>query len=128
MNSIVISRVPDVTDETLLHAALSRLGSYLDYESGSLEALLTLTGNEAAINDIEALHALHLDQDATAADIRQLLMQAQTSLVRLLGVVGPILLHATVFERSPSDFDAWLRWSGARLRDISATLSRALVD
>ncbi|TDL79619.1 hypothetical protein E2L08_08400 [Palleronia sediminis] len=127
MNSIIFTKVPVQTGETLLHAALARLGAYLDTELGSLETLLQLTGRETAGADIQALHALHLGAHATAADIHHLLTCAQTSLLRLLDVVQTISPRAS-FERAPSDIDAWLRWSGARLQDICATLSRAIAD
>lgn len=127
MNSIVLTQVPAQTGETLLHTALARLGAYLDTESGSLETLLELTGRETAGPDIQALHALHLGPYATAADVHQLLKCAQTSLLRLLDVMQTIPPHAS-FERAPSDIDAWIRWSGARLQDICTTLSRAIAD
>ncbi|MBL3702120.1 hypothetical protein GI582_05340 [Sulfitobacter sp. BDSS02] len=127
MNSIALTPLPSPVGETVLHVALSRLGAYLDDESGSLEALLKLAGRSAAADDIRALHALHLDTDATEEDLRQLLMQAQTLVVRLLDTVRAIPLHAR-FSSAPSDFDAWLRWSGARLQDVCKTLSRALAN
>lgn len=127
MNSIVLTHVSAITNEEILHAALARLGAYLDNEARSLEALLTLTGQAGTADDIQSLHALHLDSEATAAQVHQLLTDARTVLIRLLNVVQAIPHHSPV-ERAPSDFEAWHRWTGARLQDIATILSRALSD
>ena len=60
------------------------------------------------------------------ADTRQMLKRAQVSLERLMETVLTISPDAVVDARAPSDLDAWLRWSGARLQDIVVTISRAL--
>lgn len=126
MNSIILTHVAATSRELLLDAALSRLGAYIDAEAGSLEDFLALTGEEAAIHDILVLRDLHLDAGATPADIRQLLARAGKALERLLDRVREIPFEAAFIEQAPSDFDAWHRWTGARLQDISTTLSRAL--
>jgi len=127
MNSIVLTHVSAITNEELLYAALARLGAYLDNEAPSLEALLTLTGQASAVDDIQSLHALHLDSKATADQVHQLLADARRVLIRVLNVVQAFPHHTPV-ERAPADFDAWRHWSGARLQDISTILSRALSD
>ena len=125
MNSILLTHVTPAMGEARLHTALSCLGTYLDNEVASLEAILALGGQKTAIDDIRALHTLHLDPDATASEVRQLLAHAHAALERLMARVHAIPLEAA-FERAPSDFDAWHRWSGARLQDISTTLSDAI--
>ena len=114
--------------EVCLDAALIRLGAYIDEEAGSLEDLMRLTGNEIAVDDIRALHDLHLAAGALPSDIRQLLKHAQLSLERLLGLLQGIPVEASWVEKVPSDFSAWQRWSGARLQDLTTTVSRTLAD
>ncbi len=126
MNSIILAHVAAIPSELVLDAALTRLGAYIDAEAGSLEDLFALTGDEAAVDDILVLRDLHLEAGATSEDIRQLLAHAWTALERLLKRVRYIPYEASFIEQTPSDLDAWHRWSGARLQDISTTLSRAL--
>lgn len=128
MNSIVLTHVATFSKEVCLDAALIRLGAYIDEEAGSLEDLMRLTGNEVAVDDIRALHDLHLAAGALPSEIRQLLKHAQLSLERLLGFLQGIPVDASCFEEVPSDFSAWQRWSGARLQDLTLTLARALAD
>ena len=107
-------------------AALHRLAHYMDNEIGSLEDLFELVGNADAIEEIIALLQAHLDGASTPGDIRRLLQDARASLARLLEEVRAIPADAGCIGSTPHDFDAWCRWSGARLEDIVRTLSCAL--
>lgn len=109
-----------------LDAALDRLGAWLDAEIAPLEELLDVTGHEDAVHDINALNALHLEATSNPADLRRLLEDAQASLERLHECLQSIPFDGPLRGRVPSDFDAWLRWTGARLQDIQATLRYAL--
>lgn len=126
MNSIVFTHVFAPDGLPSLDTALDRLGAYLDAELGSLEDLLDIAGHEDAIDDIGALHRLHLDSDAAPKDVRRLLEGALVPLERLHERVETIPLDGALTGAAPSDFDAWVCWSGARLKDILATLRRAL--
>lgn len=110
----------------LLDAALGRLGKWIDEEISSLEDLLDISDCQDAIDDIVALKVLHLEADCTPADLRRLLGDASASIERLTEYVWKIASEECLDVRAPSYFDAWVRWSGARLEDISHTLSRAL--
>ena len=127
MNSIVFTHfVTPVQGAPRLAIALHRLGAWFDAEIGNLEDLLDIAGHDEAIDDIEVLHGLHLDADAKAGDLERLLKEAKPPLERLLGRVQSIPLEGPIAGPAPSDFDAWVRWTGARLEDILATLRRAL--
>lgn len=127
MNSIVFTHfVTPVQGASRLAIALHRLGAWFDAEIGNLEDLLDITGHEEAIDDLEVLHGLHLDADAAPKDLGRLLDEARPPLERLLERVRTIPLEGPVAGPAPSDFDAWVCWSGARLEDILATLRRAL--
>jgi len=127
MNSIILTHVAASTSgEFLLDAALDRLGAWLDAEMASLEDLLDVSGHGDAEGDIKILRGLHLEASSTPADTRQMLKRAQVSLECLMECVRTISPDAVTDARAPSDLDAWLRWSGARLQDIVATISRAL--
>ena len=107
-------------------SALHRLADYMDDEIGSLEDLFELVGNADAIEEIIALLQTHLDGASTPGDIRRLLQDARASLARLLEEVRAIPADAGCIGSTQHDFDAWCRWSGARLEDIVRTLSCAL--
>ncbi|WP_101069161.1 hypothetical protein [Roseovarius salinarum] len=127
MNSIIRTHVlTPVHGAFLLEAALDRLGAWLDTELGSLENLLDITGHAKAAGDIAALRGLHLNATSTPTDVRRLLEAARSSLARLLDRVRTIPANAEFGWWLPSDFDAWVCWSGARLEDIIKTLQNAL--
>jgi hypothetical protein len=126
MNSNALTQTADIPIEICMDTALMRLSAYIDDEIGSLADLLSLTGDETAIEDIRALHSLHLNAGATPIDVLQLLEHAHTSLNRLLAIVSGLSSQVSTIEQAPSDFSAWQRWSGARLQDITTTLSYAL--
>ena len=71
-------------------------------------------------------YRLHLENGATRGDVQLLLQGAVPPLERLLYRVQTIPLEGPFAERVPSDFDAWVRWSGARLEDILASLRHAM--
>lgn len=123
MNSIVFTYVSTPTKVASRHdIALNRLAVWLDDEIGALEDLLDISGHEEAIDDIEALRGLYLEAPSSSSDTWCLLEGAQASLERLLKRVRMIPLGGPV----PSDFDAWVCWSGAQLEDILTTLRQAL--
>ncbi|WP_305972537.1 MULTISPECIES: hypothetical protein [unclassified Mameliella] len=127
MNSIILTHVAtSAQGGFLLDAALDRLGAWIDAELGSLEELLAISGCGDAKSGIKTLRGLHLEAAATQTETRRLLEDAQESLECLMASVRTISSEALVNVRAPSDFDAWVRWSGARLQDIQITLSRAL--
>lgn len=128
MNSITFSHsAAPAQGEFLLDVALDRLGAWLDAELGSLEDLIEISGRRGDANeDIVALRNLHLEAASTQADIKQLLENAQAALERLMECLQAVSPEDVVDTRAPSNFDAWLRWTGARLQDIAITLSRAL--
>lgn len=127
MNSIIFTHVATpANDGVLLDVALDRLDAWLDDEIGSLEDLLDITDHEDAIDDISVLRGLHLDAASSRADIRRLLEDAQGALGRLLERVRTIPFDGPLTGQVSSDFDAWLRWTGARLQDLLTTLRHAL--
>ncbi len=127
MNSIILTHVAASDQgEFILDAALDRLGAWLDVEMGSLEELLDISGCGDAKEDIKVLRGLHLEAASTPTDTRRMLKRAQVSLERLMEYVWTIWPDAVVDARAPTDLDAWLRWSGARLQDSVVTISRAL--
>ena len=127
MNSIVFTHfVTPVQGASRRAIALHRFGAWFDAEISSLGDLLDIAGHDEADDDIEVLHGLHLDTDAEPGDLERLLEEARSPLERLLERVRTIPLGDPPAGTIPSDFDAWVRWSGARLEDILATLRHAL--
>lgn len=55
-----------------------------------------------------------------------MLAGAVAPLERLLERVRSIPFEGPLAGQAPSDFDAWVCWSGARLEDIIATVRYAL--
>lgn len=127
MNSIIPTPVAaSARGELPLDAALFRLGAWLDAEMAALEGLLDVSGRGDAHDDLVALWGMHLDPACTPMDTRRLLEDAHASLARLLERVRNVSSDYVSDARAPADFDAWLRWSGARLQEIVDTLSRSL--
>ncbi|WP_417480591.1 hypothetical protein [Maricaulis maris] len=126
MNSIIRTHVADVPHGQILDAALVRFGAYLDAEAESLEKLLALAGHVDVEKYLADLLDLHLEPGATLQDVRALLENAlktlETLAVRTRAIPTDFAPEAVV----PPDFDAWVRWSGARLADICATLRHAV--
>jgi len=121
MNSIVFTDfVTPASGASPLHAALGRFGAYFDAEIGNLEDLLDVSGHEDASDDLEVLHGLHLDADATADDVRRLLGGALACLDRLLDRVRTIPLEAA--GPDSSDLDPWVCGSRIRLEGIVTAL------
>ena len=127
MDSIIFTHfVTPASGASRLVLVLDHLGAWIDAELGSLEDLLDISGHEEAIDDIMALHRLHLDAGATPGDVKRLMENAQTPLVRLLTRVRKIPLDAPRLGSALSDYDVWVRRSEASLEGILATLRRAL--
>jgi hypothetical protein len=126
MNSIVFTHFAAPKGAPSLEIALDRLSAWIDSELDSLEALLALADPGAAATDIAALRGLHLDASSTCQEVGQLLAEAQVALERLLERMRAMPVDVPLVGPAPHDADAWLRWSGARLEDILATLCRAL--
>jgi hypothetical protein len=114
------------------HAALCRLGSYLDGERDRLEGVLAQSGRAFASEALDALGQLHLEPDATDEDLRNLLEEAKSCVEYLLENVRGIPARgrlATAYGLpGPEAFDRHVRWSGARLEDLLATLKHALAS
>ncbi len=96
------------------------------HRNRQLEELLEISGRKDAINDIEAIYRLHLEADSTLWNVEQLLQDAILPLERLLERVEKMPAEDQLAGQVSPDFDAWIRWSGARLEDILATLRRAI--
>lgn len=126
MNSIVFTHVYTPEGVTSQEVALDRLGAWSDAELCSLDRLIRLIGCEESAADIAALHALHLAPNADAGDVAHLLENAAGALERLLERVLAIEVSGITVGDAPPDFDAWVRWSGARLQDTFITVRRAL--
>lgn len=127
MNSIVFTHfAAPIPGTSRLDAALDRLGAYLDAEIGSLEDLFDIVDDEDATDDIGVLRMLHLDAASTPVDTRKMLEDARAFLERLLERVRALPYEGAPAGPAPSDLDAWLHWSGARLEDIVATLDYLL--
>lgn len=127
MNSIILTHVAAYAPgASPLDVALDRLSAWLDAELGSLKNLLNVSGYIDENDHIVLLEGLHLEAYSAPNDVRQLLTEARVCLEGLMQCVQKISAEDVVDARAPSDLDAWLRWSGARLQDIVVTLSRAL--
>jgi hypothetical protein len=126
MNSIVYTHVFTPDGAKSHYVALDRLGDWCTAELGSLARLLRLMGYTDAAADIALLHGLHLDPSSGAGDIARLLEDAAAALERLLERVRAFPVAGETVGPAPSDFEAWVCWSGARLEDIHRTVRRAL--
>ncbi|TDE38936.1 hypothetical protein [Antarcticimicrobium sediminis] len=126
MNSIVFTDfVTPASGASRHNTALGRFGTWFDAEIGNLEDLLDISGHEDAIDDLEVLHALQLDADATPDDVGRLLSKALASLERLLERVRTIPIETA--GPASSDLDVWVCTSRIRLEDIVAALRDAQV-
>lgn len=131
MNSIVFTHVAaPVEGVSIPDLALDRLGAWLDAERDTLDRLLAQTGRSQAASALETLDQLHIDPGATEQDLRNLLEHARTCLEVLLetmrGLPSRCQLQTAWGLPGPDAVDRHVRWSGARLEDILATLNRAL--
>ncbi|WP_297543643.1 hypothetical protein [Roseovarius sp.] len=131
MNSIIFTHF-EVPDEGAapLTVALDRLSAWLDVERDTLGRVLAQAGQLQASNALEALDQLHLEPGHGPAEIRELLEHALVLLEVLLGTLrGMSCRQGTISAwglPGPAAFDMHVRWSGARLEDITITLERAL--
>ena len=132
MNSIIFTHAvaAPVEGASILDLALDRLGAWLDAERDTLGRVLTQAGLGQAGGALEALDQLHLEPGATAQDLRDLLEDALISLEVLLESVRSIPICTPLQTAwglpGPDAFDRHVRWSGARIEDILATLRHAL--
>jgi len=113
-----------------LTLALERLSAWLDAERDTLGGLLAQTGQSQTSSAFEELDQLHLEPGHGPAEIRELLEHALTLLEVLLGNLRDMSCRQATISAwggpGPAAFDTHVRWSGARLEDIVATLKRAL--
>ncbi len=131
MNSIVFTHfAAPVEGVSILDLALDRLGGWLDAERDTLGRLLAHAGRPQAADALETLDQLHLEPEATAEDLRDLLEHARTCLGVLLETLRALpsrcRLETAWGLPGPDAVDAHVRWSGARVEDVLATLNRAL--
>ena len=131
MNSIINTHFEvSCCGTDICDAALCRLGSYLDGERDRLEGVLAQSGRAYASEALDTLGQLHLEPDATDEDLRELLEEAKSCVEYLLETVRGIPVRgrlATAYGLpGPETFDRHVRWSGARLEDLLATLKHAL--
>ena len=108
--------------------ALCALSRYLDHEAASARALLALCGDRSAAATLDRLQLLHIEPDATEGDLERLVAGALASLEFVLERVGDLPSDPELCGAAPADFDAWLRWSGARLEDVVASLRSCLLS
>ncbi|WP_432256605.1 hypothetical protein [Limimaricola sp. AA108-03] len=133
MNSIVFTPVTaaPVPGTSIPEIALHRLGAWLDAERVTLGRVLAQAGRPQGAAALAALDQLHLDPDFTNEHLRDLLEEAHVCLEVLLETLhiipGRCRSETAWGMPGPAPFDAHLRWSGARLEDILATLRRALM-
>src|SRR6056297_1321328 len=131
MNSIVFTHF-EVPDEGAapLTVALDRLSAWLDAERDTLGRVLAQAGQLQTSSALEALDQLHLEPGHGPAEIRELLEHALVLLEVLLGNLRDMSCRQATISAwggpGPAAFDTHVRWSGARLEDIVATLKRAL--
>ncbi|SEL62938.1 hypothetical protein SAMN05444413_11249 [Roseivivax marinus] len=131
MNSIVFTHfaVPSASAGAL-DVALHRLGAWLDTERETLGRVLTQAGRRGACRILDMMDQLHLDGDAMPHELREVLEEARDTLAALLETLREIptccRLETAWGLPGPDTFDRHVRWSGARLEDIVATLNRAL--
>lgn len=113
-----------------LEAALEHLGAWLDAERDTLAQLLAQAGRWQAAIALDEMAQLHLEPQATAEDLRDLLERARACLEYLFETVCALPRHGRLVTAwglpGPAAFDAHVRYSGARLEDILRTLTRAL--
>jgi hypothetical protein len=131
MNSIVFTHVVAAPEGACpLDLALDRLGAFLDAERDALAAVLAQAGRRQAAGALESLDQLHLEPGAGPAEIRAVLEEAQVCLEVLLETLRALPRHGPLQTAwglpGPDAFDRHVRWSGARLEDILATLRHAL--
>ena len=107
--------------------ALCALNLYLDNEARA-RALLALFGDRSAAAALDSLRLLHVEADATEGDRECLVAGALASLEFVLKRIGDLTSDPELQGAAPADFDAWLRWSGARLEDVVASLRRCLLN
>ena len=108
--------------------ALCALSRYLDHEAAGARALLALCGDRSAAATLDKLQLLHIEPDATERDVVRLVRGALANLEIVLGRVRDLPAEPEVLGAAPADLDAWLRWSGARLEHVVASLRRCLLS
>ncbi|MFU8863264.1 MAG: hypothetical protein ACNA7O_05065 [Rhodobacterales bacterium] len=130
MNAIIFTHFAAPEGASPLELAVDRLAAWLDGERDTLGRVLAQVGRSHAASALEALDQLHLEPESTAEDLRNFLEDAQVFAEVLLEAVRAIPIRCRLETAyglpGPAAFDAHVRWSGARLEDILATLSRAL--
>lgn len=131
MNSIVFTHFATPAEGvSILELALGRLGAWLDAERDTLGCLLAQAGRRQAAGALDALEQLHLEPDSTTEDLRGLLEHARTCLGLLLETLRALpsrcRLETAWGLPGLEAFDTHVRWSGARVEDVLATLDRAL--
>lgn len=131
MNSIVSTHFATPLDGvSILDLALDRLGAWLDAERDTLDRLFAQIGQGQAAGALEALDRLHLEPEATAEELRDLLEHARTCLGVLLETLRDLpsrcQLQTAWGLPGQNAVDTHVRWSGARVEDVLATLNYAL--
>ncbi|MGR3454584.1 hypothetical protein [Pseudooceanicola sp.] len=131
MNSIIFTRSPAPKNgDTALYLALDRLGAWLDAERDTVGRVLAQLGRGHAGCALDALDQLHLGPESTADDLRDLLEHAQTCLSVLHETLRSLPSRCSLETAwglpGRDTVDTHVRWSGARIEDVLATLDRAL--
>ncbi|MBJ3764639.1 hypothetical protein ILP92_18050 [Maribius pontilimi] len=131
MNSIVFTHfATPLEGVSTLDLALDRLGAWLDAERDTLNRVLAQVGLGQAASALQALDQLHLEPESTAEDLRDLLEDARTFLEVLLETLRALpsrcFLETAWGLPGPDAVDTHVRWSGARVEEVLATVDRAL--
>lgn len=117
-------------DDCHLDRALARLSDYLDKEEDTLARVLAQTGRVQASHALETVLQLHLEPDANEADLRMLLSEAHAALEYILETLRGISCYQRPISAwgfpGTEALDVHLRWSSARLDEITRTLSHSL--
>ncbi len=128
MNAILPIHFGTSTHEAdVLSLAIGRLDLYLDVEGETLVRVLAMAGLRQSVCAIEDLSDLHLEADCTDQDIRHFLQEVRRTLQEVLEDLCLISFTSVQIASSTTDFDSPLKWAGARLQDIIATLDWSLV-
>lgn len=127
MLSILPIHVAPSPTDTSLELGLRRLSLYIDHELDLLVEIVRAGDLRRASDALDALSSLHLEADSTDRDTQRLLETARGILDDVLGDLRTMTFgDAVCAPAGAHDFDARIRWAGARLQDILTTLEWAL--
>ncbi len=113
-----------------LDGALGSLSAWIDAERDLVGRVFAQTGQRQVCRALDTLDQLHIEPDTPPEEIWEMLEEAAVCLEVLLEALRVLPYNCKLETawglRGPAPFDAHVRWSGARLEDIHATLEHAL--